>query len=65
MNLVIGTLINLIGYANGTVTKDVIDQGIVLARQEHDNYTIELALVLGLTPVVPTAIETPTQTPTP
>jgi hypothetical protein len=63
MNIVIGTLINLIGYANGTISKDVIDQGIALARQEHDNYTIELARVLGLTPVV--ATEAPTQTPTP
>jgi len=51
MNIVIGTLINLIGYSNGTVSKDVIDQGIALARQEHDKYTIELARVLGLTMV--------------
>jgi hypothetical protein len=65
MNLVIGTLINLIGYSNGTVSKDVIDQGIALARQEHDNYTIELATVLGLTPVVATPAETPTLTPAP
>lgn len=50
MNIVIDTLINLIGYANGTVTKDVIDKGVELARQEHDKYTIELARVLGLTP---------------
>lgn len=63
MNVVIGTLINLIGFANGSVTKDVIDQGITLARQEHDKYTLELARVLGLTPVVATAF--PTQTPTP
>lgn len=63
MNLVIGTLINLIGYSNGTVSKDVIDQGIALARQEHDNYTIELATVLGLTPVVVTPAETPTPAP--
>jgi len=65
MNLVINTLINLIGYSNGNVSKDVIDQGIALARQEHDNYTIELARVLGLTPIVATAAETPTQTPSP
>lgn len=66
MNLVINTLINLIQYANGTVSKDVIDQGIFLARQEHDKYTIELASVLGLTPVVPpTAVETSTATPSP
>lgn len=66
MNLVINTLINLIQYANGTVSKDVIDQGIFLARQEHDKYTIELASVLGLTPVAPpTAVETSTTTPAP
>lgn len=63
MNIVIGTLINLIGYSNGTVSKDVIDQGIALARQEHDRYTIELARVLGLT-MVP-ANEQPAQTPSP
>jgi len=65
MNIVIGTLINLISYANGTVSKDVIDQGIALARQEHDNYTIELATVLGLTPVVATPAGLPTLTPAP
>jgi len=66
MNIVIGTLINLIGYANGTVAKDVIDQGISLARQEHDRYTIELARVLGLTmvPAAP-ANNQPAQTPSP
>jgi hypothetical protein len=62
MNIVIDTLIKLIGYANGTVGQDVINQGIALAKQEHDNYVIELAVVLGLTPVVPTAGVPPTQT---
>jgi hypothetical protein len=62
MNLVIGTLINLIQYANGAVGKDVIDQGIALARQEHDNYTIELARVLGLTPVAASTIDPSTAT---
>lgn len=65
MNLVIGTLINLIGYANGTVDKQVIDQGIALARQEHDNYTIELARVLGITMVPAAGITPPAQTPSP
>ncbi len=66
MNIVIGTLINLIGYSNGTVSKDVIDQGISLARQEHDRYTIELARILGLTmvPAAP-AGDQPTPTPSP
>ena len=65
MNIVISTLINLIGYANGTVNKDVIDQGIALARQEHDRYTIELARVLGLTMEAPPTSDLPTQTPSP
>jgi len=65
MNAVIGTLINLIGYANGTVDKQVIDQGIVLARQEHDNYTIELARVLGITMVPASNTTPPTPTPSP
>jgi len=63
MNIVIGTLINLIGYANGTVTKDVIDQGVELARQEHDKYTIELARVLGLTMVPADTSLTPSPAP--
>ena len=66
MNVVISTLINLIGYSNGTVSKDVIDQGIALARQEHDKYTIELARVLGLTMVPAATVEAqPSSTPSP
>ena len=66
MNVVISTLINLIGYSNGTVSKDAIDQGIALARQEHDKYTIELARVLGLTMVPAATVEAqPSSTPSP
>ena len=65
MNLVINTLINLIGYANGTIDKQVIDQGIALAREQHDKYTIELATVLGLTMVPASVIAPPTETPVP
>ena len=65
MNVVIGTLINLIGYANGKVSRDVIDQGIALARQEHDKYTIELARILGLTMVPVQTLDQPTATPSP
>lgn len=65
MNLVINTLINLISYANGSISKDVIDQGIELARQEHDKYTIELARVLGLTMVPAATVDVPTLTPAP
>ena len=63
MNLVIGTLINLISYANGSISKNVIDQGIELARQEHDKYTIELARVLGLTMVPAATIDISTPSP--
>ena len=65
MNVVIGTLINLIGYANGKVSRDVIDQGIALARQEHDKYTIELARILGLTMVPVQTLDQPTASPSP
>ena len=65
MNSVINTMINLIGYANGTVDKQVIDQGIALAREQHDKYTLELARVLGLTVVPANDVASPTQTPVP
>jgi len=44
-----------------------ICQNIVLARQQHDQYLVELARILGLT-VVPAAeatVSTPSETPTP
>jgi len=66
MNSVISTLISFMG---GTDKKS-LDQGIALARQQHDQYTLELARVLGLT-VVPAEqagtlpAETPSVTTTP
>jgi hypothetical protein len=46
----------------------VICQSIALARQQHDQYTLELARLLGLT-IVPateaTTVSTPSATPTP
>ncbi len=49
MNSVINTLL---AFMNGT-DQQTIDQGINIARQQHDQYTLELARLLGLT-VVPT-----------
>lgn len=65
MNVVINTLINLIGFANGTVDQQVIDQGIAVAREQHDKYALELARLLGVTPVPATVVFPPTQTPGP
>ena len=63
MNSVINTLIAFMGGAE----QPTVDQGINIARQQHDEYTVELARLLGLTvdPASPAAINTPTETPTP
>jgi hypothetical protein len=59
MNSVINTLIAFMGGSN----QETVDQGIALARQQHDQYTLELARLLGLTiepaTVVPLATDTP------
>jgi hypothetical protein len=61
MNSVISTLISFMGGAD----QNSLDQGISLARQQHDQYTLELARVLGLTVVPATTPGTPAETPTP
>lgn len=61
MNTVINTLIAFMGQND----QQVVDQGIALARQQHDRYTLELARLLGLTVVPATMIAPPTLTPTP
>jgi hypothetical protein len=43
----------------------VICQNIALARQQHDQYVLELARLLGLTIVPATVAPTPSETPTP
>jgi hypothetical protein len=60
MNSVINTLLAFMGGKD----QQTIDQYLALARQQHDQYTSELARVLGLT-VVPlaTSAETPTLPP--
>ncbi len=61
MNSVISTLIAFMGGSE----QQVVDQGIALAREQHDKYTLELARLLGLT-VEPAAVIPPvTVTPPP
>ena len=61
MNSVINTLIAFMGGTD----QQIVDQGIALARQQHDQYTLELARVLGLTIVPGTVLPLVTDTPTP
>ncbi len=56
MNTVIGTLVAFLGGAD----KQTLEQNISLARQQHDQYTLELARLLGLTVVPVTAIASDT-----
>jgi len=60
MNSVINTLVAFMGGAD----QSAVDQGIALARDQHDQYTLELAHLLGVT-VEPASVTTPEQTPTP
>lgn len=63
MNSVIGTLIAFIGGAD----RAALEQSILIAREQHDQYTLELARLLGLT-VVPATVPvlgTPEGTSTP
>ena len=53
-----------LGFMSGGDQK-ALDQVFAIARQLHDQYTLELARVLGITVVPATAIVTPEQTPTP
>ena len=61
MNTVINTLIVFMGGTD----QQTLDQGIALARQQHDEYTLELARILGLTVVPATLPPAPSATPTP
>jgi len=60
MNAVIDTLVAFVGGAS----KDTLTKGITQARSEHDQYTLEMAHLLGLT-LVPNANPTPTETSNP
>lgn len=61
MNTVITTLIGFMGGAD----QKTVNQGIATARQQHDEYTIELARLLGMTIVPNTAPPILNQTPAP
>jgi hypothetical protein len=61
MNSVINTLIAFMGGAD----KATVDQGIALARDQHDKYTLELARLLGITVEPASSITLPSPTPTP
>jgi len=61
MNSVIETLL---AFMRGVDQKS-LEPGIALAKQQHDQYLLELARVLGLTVVPATAPSGPSETPTP
>jgi hypothetical protein len=60
MNSVINTLVGFMGGAD----QATVDQGIAIARDQHDKYTLELARLLGIT-VEPAFAVTPQQTASP
>ncbi|HKY53788.1 MAG TPA: hypothetical protein VJM08_05740 [Anaerolineales bacterium] len=75
MNSVISTLITFLSI-NDPRAIDCVDvaensqeaaicQNIMIARQQHDQYTLELARILGITVVPANAATGPSQTPTP
>lgn len=61
MNTVIDTLIAFIRGSD----QQTLDQGITIARQLHDQYTLELARILGITVVPAPAFIMPSETPNP
>ena len=63
MNTVIGTLVAFLGGAD----MNTLEKSIAIAREQHDQYTLELARLLGLTvvPATTIAISTPTETKSP
>lgn len=61
MNAVIETLL---AFMRGT-DQQTLDQGITLARQQHDEYLLEYARLAGITVVPATIPPAPSETPTP
>jgi hypothetical protein len=51
MNTVINTMLYMLSYQGSDTETEALNQGIALARQQHDQYVLELANVLGLTVV--------------
>jgi hypothetical protein len=61
MKTVINTMLAFMRGAD----KELVNQGVALARQQHDQYAVELARVLGLTIEPATVAPQPTETLTP
>ena len=59
MNTVINTMLGFLSGADS----ETLNQGIALARQQHDQYTLELAKLLGLTVVAEPATNSTSGTP--
>ena len=51
MNTVINTMLYMLSYQGSDAETEALNQAIALARQQHDQYVLELANVLGLTVV--------------
>ena len=51
MNTVINTMLFMLSYKGTEAETEALNQGIALARQQHDQYVLELANILGLTVV--------------
>lgn len=60
MNTVIDTLISFVGGADAAA----LNQGIAAARAEHDQYTFEIARLLGITLLPGTNVPLPADLPT-
>jgi hypothetical protein len=61
MNSVIGTLVAFLSGAD----EATLAQNIAAARDQHDQYTLELARLLGLPVVTATVVSTPSGTQSP
>jgi hypothetical protein len=56
MNTVINTMLYMLSFQGTDAETETLNQGIALARQQHDQYVLELANVLGLTVVAATTV---------
>ncbi len=63
MNTVINTMLYMLNYQGTDAETEVLNQGIALARQQHDQYTLEMATLLGLTVVAAPAAAPADETP--
>ncbi len=61
MNTVIATMLSFLGGGD----QNAVAQGIGIARQQHDQYVLELARLLDVTPTIITPPPTQPSTPTP